>query len=155
MTRFHRRAKFNRGSLAIFFASENAHLGASKTLSRAIFPVLAKIAAATAENRAILVHSGYQLLESLRDCQCRQAFLGTVLHECRELCQHLASSGLAFSNECTHLQEQPHMASAGALSLRPESPPQVQKYPPQNTAFTRTSSRSLRELLCLLACDTS
>ena len=52
-TRFHRRK--NRGSLAIFFAEEIAHLGASK--SRAIFPAAVKIAAATAENRAILVHS--------------------------------------------------------------------------------------------------
>ena len=42
-------------SLAIFFAEEIAHLGASK--SRAIFPGAVKIAAATAENRAILVHS--------------------------------------------------------------------------------------------------
>ena len=53
-TRFHRRN--NRGSLAILFAEEIAHLGASK--SRAIFPAAVKIAAATAENRAILVHSG-------------------------------------------------------------------------------------------------
>ena len=53
-TCFHRRK--NRGSLAIFFAEEIAHLGASK--SRAIFPGAVKIAAATAENRAILVHSG-------------------------------------------------------------------------------------------------
>ena len=53
-TRFHRRK--DRGSLAIFFAEEIAHLGASK--SRAIFPGAVKIAAATAENRAILVHSG-------------------------------------------------------------------------------------------------
>ena len=52
-TRFHRRK--NRGSLAIFFAEEIAHLGASK--SRVIFPRAVKIAAATAENRAILVHS--------------------------------------------------------------------------------------------------
>ena len=54
-TRFHRRK--NRGSLAIFFAEEIAHLGASK--SRAISPGAVKIAAATAENRAILVHSGF------------------------------------------------------------------------------------------------
>ena len=46
----------NRGSLAIFFAEEIAHLGASK--SRAIFGGAVKIAAAAAENRAILVHSG-------------------------------------------------------------------------------------------------
>ena len=52
-TSLHRRK--NRGSLAIFFAEEIAHLGASK--SRAIFPRAVKIAAATAENRAILVHS--------------------------------------------------------------------------------------------------
>ena len=52
-TRLHRRR--SRGSLAIFFAEEIAHLGASKR--RAIFPGAAKIAAATAENRAILVHS--------------------------------------------------------------------------------------------------
>ena len=53
-TRFHRRK--NRGSLAIFFAEDIAHLGASK--SRAISLGAVKIAAATAENRAILVHSG-------------------------------------------------------------------------------------------------
>ena len=53
-TCFHRSKKS--GSLAIFFAEEIAHLGASK--SRAIFPGAAKIAVATAENRAILVHSG-------------------------------------------------------------------------------------------------
>ena len=53
-TRFHRRK--NRGSLAIFLASENAHLGASK--SRAIFLGAVKITAAAAENRANLVHSG-------------------------------------------------------------------------------------------------
>ena len=52
-TRFHRRR--NRGSLAIFFAEEIAHLGASK--SRVIFPGAVKIATAAAENRAILVHS--------------------------------------------------------------------------------------------------
>ena len=52
-TRFHRRK--NRGSLAIFFAEEIAHLGGSK--SRAILSGAVKIAAATAENRAILVHS--------------------------------------------------------------------------------------------------
>ena len=46
----------NRGSLAIFFAEEIAHLGASK--HRAISRGAVKIAAATAENRAILVHSG-------------------------------------------------------------------------------------------------
>ena len=45
----------NRGSLAIFFAEEIAHLGASK--NRAIFWGAVKIAAAAAENRAILVHS--------------------------------------------------------------------------------------------------
>ena len=45
----------NRGSLAIFFAEEIAHLGASK--DRAIFGGAVKIAAAAAENRAILVHS--------------------------------------------------------------------------------------------------
>ena len=52
-TRLHRR-KY-RGSLAIFFAEEIAHLGASR--SRAIFPGAVRIADATAENRAILVHS--------------------------------------------------------------------------------------------------
>ena len=52
-TSFHRRK--NRGSLAVFFAEEIAHLVASK--SRAICPGAVKIAAATAENRAILVHS--------------------------------------------------------------------------------------------------
>ena len=51
--RFHRRK--HRGSLAIFFAEVIAHLVASK--SRAIFLGAVKIAAATAENRAILVHS--------------------------------------------------------------------------------------------------
>ena len=51
--RFYRRK--NRSSLAIFFAEEIAHLGASK--SRAIFLGAVKIAAAAAENRAILVHS--------------------------------------------------------------------------------------------------
>ena len=45
----------NRGSLAIFSAEEIAHLGASK--NRAIFGGAVKIAAAAAENRAILVHS--------------------------------------------------------------------------------------------------
>ena len=53
-TRFHRRK--NRGSLAIFFSEEIAHLGSSK--NPAIFPGSVKIATATAENRAILVHSG-------------------------------------------------------------------------------------------------
>ena len=57
-TRFHRRK--NRGSLAIFFAEEIAHLGALK--SRAIFLGAVKIAAAAAENRAILVHSVLGLL---------------------------------------------------------------------------------------------
>ena len=52
ITGFHRRR--NRGSLAIFFAEEIAHLGGSK--SRAIFPRAVKIAAAAAKNRAILVH---------------------------------------------------------------------------------------------------
>ena len=46
----------NRGSLAILFATEIAHLGASK--NRAIFWGAVKKAAAAAENRAILVHSG-------------------------------------------------------------------------------------------------
>ena len=45
----------NRGSLAIFFAEEIAHLGASK--NRAIVWGAIKIAAAAAENRATLVHS--------------------------------------------------------------------------------------------------
>ena len=45
----------NRGSLAVFFAEEIAHLGASK--NRAIIGGAAEIAAAAAENRAILVHS--------------------------------------------------------------------------------------------------
>ena len=62
-TRFHRRA--NRGSLAIFFAEEIAHLGASK--SRAIFSGAVKIAAATAENRATLVHSGWAHGELFRE----------------------------------------------------------------------------------------
>ena len=45
----------NRGSLAVFFAEEIAHLGASK--NRAIIGGAVKIAAGAAENRAILVHS--------------------------------------------------------------------------------------------------
>ena len=45
----------NRGSLAIFFAEEIAHLGASK--NRAIFWGAGKVAAAAAENRTTLVHS--------------------------------------------------------------------------------------------------
>ena len=48
----------NRGSLAIFFAEEIAHLGASE--DRAIFLGAVKIAAAAAENRAILVHSALE-----------------------------------------------------------------------------------------------
>ena len=50
--RFHRRK--NRGLLAMFFAEEIAHLGPQKV---SIFPGAEKIAAATAENRANLVHS--------------------------------------------------------------------------------------------------
>ena len=46
----------SRGSLAIFFAEEIVQLGASK--NRAIFWGAVKIAAAAAENRAVLVHSG-------------------------------------------------------------------------------------------------
>ena len=46
----------NRRSLAIFFAEEIAHLGALK-IARFCGGAV-KIAAATAENRAILVHSG-------------------------------------------------------------------------------------------------
>ena len=53
----------NRGSLAIFFAEEIAHLGASKR--RAIFWGAVKIAAAAAENRAILVHSALAAQRSL------------------------------------------------------------------------------------------
>ena len=49
----------NRGSPAVFFAEEIAHLGASK--NRAIIGGAVKIAAAAAENRAILVHSGVNL----------------------------------------------------------------------------------------------
>ena len=45
----------NRDLLVIFFAEEITHLGASK--NRAIFWGAVKIAAAAAENRAILVHS--------------------------------------------------------------------------------------------------
>ena len=63
-TRFHRRR--NRGSLAIFFAEENAHLGASR--SRAIFPGAVEIAAAAAENRAILVHSAFEVSQD-RHCK--------------------------------------------------------------------------------------
>ena len=57
-TRFHRRR--NRGSLAILFAEEIAHLGGSK--SRAILPGAVQIAAAAAENRTIWVHSGLEQL---------------------------------------------------------------------------------------------
>ena len=46
----------NRRSLAIFFAEEIAHLGALK-IARFCGGAV-KIAAATAEDRAILVHSG-------------------------------------------------------------------------------------------------
>ena len=53
----------NRGSLAIFFAEEIAHLGALK--NRAILWGAVKIATAAAENRAILVHSGTVCLESI------------------------------------------------------------------------------------------
>ena len=53
-THFLRRG--NCASLAILFAEEIAHLGAPK--HRAIFWGAVKIAAAAAENRAILVHSG-------------------------------------------------------------------------------------------------
>ena len=68
-TRFHRRK--NRGSLAIFFAEEIAHLGASK--SRTIFPGAVKITAATAENHAILVHSDPEQLQKctvMSSCNC-------------------------------------------------------------------------------------
>ena len=47
----------NRRSLAIFFAEEIAHLGALK-IAR-FYGGAVKIAAATAENRAILVHSDF------------------------------------------------------------------------------------------------
>ena len=53
-------------SLAIFFAEEIAHLGASK--NRSIFPGAVKIATATAENRAILVHSQSSILFTLASC---------------------------------------------------------------------------------------
>ena len=61
-TQFLRRR--NRGSLAIFFAEEIAHLGASK--NRAIFWGAVEIAAAAAENRAILVHSGMTYSHNLQ-----------------------------------------------------------------------------------------
>ena len=48
----------NRRSLAIFFAEEIAHLGALE-IARFCGGAV-KIAAATAENRAILVHSGVE-----------------------------------------------------------------------------------------------
>ena len=51
-----------RGSLAILFAEEIAHLGASK--NRAIFRGAEKIAAAAAENRAILMHSAVYTYKS-------------------------------------------------------------------------------------------
>ena len=53
----------NRGSLAIFFAEEIAHLEASK--NHAMFWGAVKIAAAAAENRVILAHSG-------RDRKCHK-----------------------------------------------------------------------------------
>ena len=53
-THFLRRRR-NRGSLAIFFAEQITHLGASK--NRAMLWGAVKIAAAAAENRAILGHS--------------------------------------------------------------------------------------------------
>ena len=68
-TCFHRRQ--NRGSLATFFAEEIAHLGASKR--RAIFPGAVKIAAATAENRAMLVHSARGRAKHVE--KCRRIFL--------------------------------------------------------------------------------
>ena len=66
----------NRGSLAIFFAEEIAHLAASK--NRAILWGAVKIAAAAAENRAILVHSGPTLLLSMASqaaCRARSSSL--------------------------------------------------------------------------------
>ena len=62
----------NRGSLAIFFAEEIAHLGASKKI--AIFGGAVKIAAATAENRAILVHSGLKSVRYLSKPVFKQLF---------------------------------------------------------------------------------
>ena len=78
----------NRRSLAIFFAEEIAHLGALKIARFCRGAV--KIAAATAENRAILVHSakdqGKQLKKRVWHF-CRAAsggfledFLGTSSH---------------------------------------------------------------------------
>ena len=51
-------------SLAIFFAEQIAHVGALK-IARFCGGAV-KIAAATAENRAILVHSGRDFLEELQ-----------------------------------------------------------------------------------------
>ena len=51
----------NRRSLAIFFAEEIAHLGALK-IARFCGGAV-KIAAATAENRVTLVHSGPEILQ--------------------------------------------------------------------------------------------
>ena len=76
-TRFHRRE--NRGSLAIFFAEEIAHLGASKR--RAIFPGAVKIAAATAENRAILVHSGPDYILNLRPIRSVSVIFGRLIRK--------------------------------------------------------------------------
>ena len=63
----------NRRSLAIFFAEEIAHLGASK-IARFCGGAV-KIAAATAENRAILVHSEPTQQESSRSSGKKSEFL--------------------------------------------------------------------------------
>ena len=55
----------SRRSPAIFFAEEIAHLGALK-IARFCGGAV-KIAAATAENRAILVHSGSQTSQANQD----------------------------------------------------------------------------------------
>ena len=60
----------NRRSLAIFFAKEIAHLGALK-IARFCGGAV-KIAAATAENRAILVHSGANRFARITPISARQ-----------------------------------------------------------------------------------
>ena len=73
----------NRRSLAIFFAEEIAHLGA---LNIARFCGGAvKIAAATAENRAVLVHSAWQRGE-LTEKQASPLVGRTILGSSRRRC---------------------------------------------------------------------
>ena len=79
-SRFHRRR--NRGSLANLLAEEIAHLGASKVAR--FFPGAVKIAAAAAENRAILVHSAANATFAFSPLP-----LGLAI--CPDLCRGLSS----------------------------------------------------------------